>query len=496
MLILDSTTDYKAMLAEYSEGKEVTIRFPYPSKETLRTVNSFVAQVLSSRDRIFLLETIITILRECIFNAVKANAKRIYFEQSQIDITDQVRYNQQISKFKEEVILNFSELQPVLSASQYKAEFTISPGADGFSIRIENNVPILPAEGERIRQRMQNALKYNDFSEVYDEMYDDTEGAGLGIILTILLLRSSGINPESFTISSDGRSTIAKLIIPDHLRPHEMSTHVKSQIIEQIHVLPTFPQMTLELMEMCNKDDASLKKIGERIMSDPSLTADILKLANSAGFVATRKVDTINDALVRIGLKNLKNILLVASSRTILEKRFKKFEAIWAHCFRTAYYAKMIANLLKLPQAEDQAFICGLLHDMGKIVLLTVDLDLTNKIADIVSQHRIRTTTVIEEISIGISHSAIGKLIAEKWNFTEFLVQGIEFHHSPLMAKDEYRNIVYSTYLANLFCGVETKKYEYSYIDALVLERLGIADEAAAAALHQKLIELYDKQTI
>jgi HD-like signal output (HDOD) protein len=326
-------------------------------------------------------------------------------------------------------------------------------------------------------------------------MYDDTEGAGLGIILTILLLRNSGINPELFTITTDGKSTLAQLIVPDHLRPHEISTDVKRQIIEQIQVLPTFPQMTLELMEMCNKPDASLQKISDRIKSDPSLTADILKLANSAGFVATRKVDTINDALVRIGLKNLKNILIAASSRAILEKRFKKFEAIWAHCFKTAYYAKMIASTLKLPSTEDQAFICGLLHDMGKIVLLSVDLDLTNKIADIVAQHRIRTTTVIEEISIGISHSAIGKLIAEKWNFAEFLIQGIEFHHSPLQAKDEFRNIVYSTYLANLFCGVETKKYEYSYADSLVLERLGIADEAATAALHQKLIELYDKQS-
>ena len=220
--------------------------------------------------------------------------------------------------------------------------------------------------------------------------------------------------------------------------------------------------MTLEIMEMCNKPDASLQKIGEKIKNDPSLTADILKLANSAGFVATRKVDTINEALIRIGLKNLKNILIVASSKTILEKRFKKFEAIWTHCFKTAFYAKLIANTLKIPATEDQAFICGLLHDMGKIVLLSVDLDLTNKIAEIVAQHRIRTTTVIEEISIGISHSAIGRLIAEKWNFTEFLIQGIAYHHSPLLAKNEYKNIVYTTYLANLFCGVETKKYEYS----------------------------------
>jgi putative nucleotidyltransferase with HDIG domain len=496
MLILDSTTDYKSMLAEYSAGGEITIRFSYPSKETLRTINSLIAQILSSRDRIFLLETIITILRECIFNAVKANAKRLFFEQAGVNITDSQQYDKLIQRFKDDVIMSFNAMQATLTESKYKAEFIVIPGPESFTIKIFNNVPILPAEAIRIRERMQNAMKYNDFNEVYEDMYDDTEGAGLGIVLTMLLLKNSGINPKSFTLSSDGSLTLAQLIIPDQLRPQELSTDVKRQIAEQVRGLPTFPQMTLELMEMANHPDASLQKIGDRIKSDPSLTADILKLANSAGFVSTRKVDTINDALVRIGLKNLRNILIAASSRTILEKRFKKFEAIWAHCFKTAYYAKMIANQLKLPATEDQAFICGLLHDMGKIVLLTVDLDLTNKIADIVAQHRIRTTTVIEEISIGISHSAIGKLIAQRWNFNEFLIQGIEYHHSPLQAKEEFRNIVFATYLANLFCGIESKKYEYSFIDSLVLEGLGIPDEAAAEALHLKLKDLYDKQPV
>jgi putative nucleotidyltransferase with HDIG domain len=188
-------------------------------------------------------------------------------------------------------------------------------------------------------------------------------------------------------------------------------------------------------------------------------------------------------------------MLIAASSRTILEKRYKKFESIWNHCLKSAFYARSLAQLLGLRGVDDQAFICGLLHDMGKIVLLSVDLDITNKIAEIVQQHRIRTTTVIEEISIGISHSMIGKLIADKWNFADFLVEGIEFHHSPLQAKEENREIVYVTYLANLLCGVETKKYEYLYADSMVLDFLKIQDESALTDLHSKVTALYNEQT-
>jgi HD-like signal output (HDOD) protein len=494
MIVHDHTNDFKGLIAAFSSGEPVSIRFAFPGKDTLRTINSFTAQTLSGRDRIFLLESLITIIREGVYNAVKANAKRIYFEREGGQISDQSKYDEIMHEFKNKVIMNFPDMQSDLEMSSYRANFTLTQAADGISIVISNNVPLIPSERTRIDQRIAIAAKYSDFNEVYEEMYDDTEGAGLGIILTVLILKNSGIAPESYTITSDETSTTVSLFIPDTLRPHEFSSHLKVQIIEQISVLPTFPQTTVELLDMCDQPNASLQKLGDKIKTDPSLTADILKLANSAGFMSARKIDNISDALVRIGLKNLKFVLMAASSRTILEKRYKKFETIWQHCLKTAFYARTIALQLSLRGTEDQAFICGLLHDMGKIVLLSVDLDITNRIAEIVSQHRIRTTTVIEEISIGISHSSIGKLIAEKWNFADFLISGIEFHHSPLMARQEHKLVVFVTYIANLLCGVETKKYEYSYADAMVLETLGIADETALIALHQKLIPLYESQ--
>ena len=159
MLIHNYTNDYKSLLDEYNAGHDVTIRFSFPSKDTLRTINSFIAQILSAKDRIFLLETLVTILRECIFNAVKANAKRIYFERSGTDINNGVQYENLIQKFKDEVILNFSEMQPEMEASRYSADFTLSPADGHFTIKITNNVPIHPAEQERIMQRMTNATK-------------------------------------------------------------------------------------------------------------------------------------------------------------------------------------------------------------------------------------------------------------------------------------------------------------------------------------------------
>jgi len=493
MLVHGQIADYRDALTAYANGEPVTIRFAFPEKDTLLSINSLTAQILSKRDRIFLLESVITIIRECVFNAVKANAKRVYFEREGTVITNPAEYERLISAFKEKIMMNFPDMQSPLAMSVYRAEFTITGKSDGITISVTNNVPLLAPEKQRINERIANANKYNDFTEVYDEMYDDTEGAGLGIILTILILKNSGIT-NAFSINADDKNTTATVTIPDTLRPHELSTKVKAQIIEQISVLPTMPHTTVELINMCDNPNTQISKMSSKITSDPSLTADILKLANSAGFFASRKIDNINEALVRIGLKNLKFMLIATSSKTILEKRYKKFESIWNHCIKTAFYARTLAQQLGLRGVDDQAFICGLLHDIGKIVLLSVDLDITNKIAEIVQQHRIRTTTVIEEISIGISHSTIGKLIAEKWNFADFMIEGIEFHHTPHQSKPENRQVTYITYLANLLCGVESKKYEYLYADSIVLESLGIHDENELTVLHGKMAALYEAQ--
>lgn len=492
MLVQKSATDYRPLLAEFEKGNPVTVRFSYPSKDTLLTINSFMAQLLASRDRVFLLESVITILRESVFNAIKANAKRIYFESTGINISDHDEYQKMMAEFKSRVIINLSEMEAPMEMSRYTAEFIVQKNSnDDLTIAVENNVPLLPEEKARIEQRITAAYRYQDFNDVYEEMYDETEGAGLGIILTIMILKNSGIPTNLFKISSNSSVTRSELTIPGQLRPQEVHTNIKDQIIKQISMLPTFPGTTLELIQMCEDPGANMNNIAAKISTDPSLAADILKLANSAGFISSRKIDTISDALIRIGLKNLKFMLIAASSRTILEKRFKKFESIWSHCIKTAYYARLISIELGFKQNAEQAFIGGLLHDMGKIVLLSVDLDMTNRIAEIVEQHRIRTTTVIEEISIGISHSTIGKLIAEKWNFAGFIVQSIEYHHSPLRATGEYKNVVGIVYLANLLCGVETKKYEYSYADMMLLDSLGIKDEAALNAMHQKLMSQF-----
>lgn len=486
------TTNTPELISKIEKGETVTISFIYPDEKTMRYINSVFSKLLSKIDLVYLLDTIITIQREIIINAAKANAKRVYFKKLELDIHDAESYQKGIDQFKNEVVGDLDLIKADLQKSNLTIKLIIQKTDREILLTVTNNAAILPEELERIQLRMDRAKEYNDFSEAYDEVYDSTEGAGLGIVLVTLLLKNSGIGADSYTIKSEGDLTKCNLTIPFELKPAEITTNIKNQILELVQGLPTFPENIIQLQRLCCDPQASINEISDRIMLDPSLTSDVLKLSNSAGFITGKRIEKVSEAVVKIGLKNLNSILTASSARRILDTRFSKFEQVWSHCNKTAFYSRSIAMKFRFSKILENVFLAGLLHDLGKIVLLSTNLDLTNWIADIVDNRKIRTSTIMEEISIGISHPAIGELISNKWSFPEYLTETIRHHHSPTRAKEPYRDQAQVTYLANMLCGVESRKYDYSYVEESTLDHFSLKSPDELVRLHEDLKTQFD----
>ncbi len=473
--------------AKVARGEPFSFSFHYLSEDVVRYINALFAKILASMDQIFLLDTFITIIREVCINAVKANAKRVYFRTIGIDIDDRDRYPEGIELFKKNVIGHFETMEAGLKSSDYRVSFSIKKDQKGLVVQVLNNSIILPEEMARISMRMEKARYYEDFTEAYEEIYDDTEGAGLGIVLTVLLLKNSGIGVENYRIIRGEKDTKTLLAIPFELRPQEITTTIKKQILAEVEGIPTFPKYITELQQLCANPESSIGEISGKITVDPALSSDVLKLANSAGFISGKRIETMPEAIKNIGLKNLNAILLATSARSILDKRYSRFEQIWAHCNQVAFYARRIAMKYRLTRMVENAFLGGLLHDLGKIIMLSTDLGTTNKIADIVKDRKIRTSTVMEEISVGISHAHIGEMIALKWGFPDYLVESIRCHHTPLNAEEKHRDIVFIIYLANILCGIESRRYQLYYAEDEVLARFALSSDAAFNELHAEL---------
>ena len=470
------------------KGDDITVSFKFIDETTLLKINSVLLKILSRHGNVFLLETLITIIREIIFNAFKANLKRIYFENSGISITDTEKYDEHMAGFKDDFLYNLDEIRSdILMQNKYHISVTFNISGKQINFSVFNNVTIIEEEFKRIRDRIEQSKNFQNLADAYNDVYDSTEGAGLGLVLMIFLLRNSGIGADNLVINHNDKGVTVSIIIPEQLKAHDIVSDVKGKILDDVDSLPTFPENIIELQRLCNEKNATIDAISERISRDPSLTADVIKLSNSAGFVPGKKIVTIKDAVKIIGLKNLNLILTASATRKILENKYKKFEVIWEHCIRVAYYAREIAKLKAQNSLADSAFISGLLHDIGKIVLLSADPNIVNIISEITKNKQLRSSSILEEISIGVSHAEIGGLIARKWNFPDDLTKSIEYHHSPLNVEKDYRILTWTVYTANMFCGVETNKYSYYYLETDILKWLKISTMEELKAFHEKI---------
>ncbi len=484
-----------SQLAQQVEtGQTIGLTFHYHNKSNIQFIGSLIRKVLSKNNIIFLQDTLFTILREIIVNAVKANSKRFYFENQNLDIRNPDEYLEGMQNFKNFIVKNQDLVEQELKKSRYRVGLYLKKTGSGLKIYVRNNTPILDDELHRIHERIAKAKSYNDFSEVYGDVTDDSEGEGLGLLLTILFLRNSGIGENSLEIKTDGKMTQSSLLVPYQLKPASIVNEIQSQIIDEVKELPSFPEQIHELQRLCNDPDVTIKAVADRIILDPALTASILKLSNSAGFITRKRIESIEDAIKIIGFKNLKAILIASSARTIMDRKYSIYKQIWNHCNRVAYYARYIAVKFGYNKIVEHVYLSGLLHDLGKIVLLSTSSSLSNWISDITMNREIRTSTIIEELSIGISHSTIGELIAGKWNLPEYLVQTIANHHSPLNADKKYHPVVYIVYLANEFCNIEQKKYDYGYVEDEVLGLFGVDSEEKFTELHEELMNSYAEQ--
>lgn len=491
MLFIDGKTYSDRIL----KGEDVAFSLKFVDEKSLLLINAILVKILSAQGNIFLLETLITIIREIVFNAFKANLKRLYFEKSGVDLNDKARYAVLMENFKEDYLYRLDEIEGEITGQEnYTIQINFKKTDSSLKVTVFNNVEIIEEEYNRIKIRLEQAKKYQNLADAYNDIYDSTEGAGLGLALMVFLLKNSGIGVNNLSIFPESKGVTVSVTIPKQLKEENIISSVKKKVLDDVDMLPTFPENILELQNLCSRKDSTIDAISSKISQDPSLTADVIKLSNSAGFVPGKRIMTIKDAVKIIGLKNLNLILTASAAKTILQNKYKKFEAIWEHCIRVAYYSTLIAKS-KLPgPIADSAFTAGLLHDIGKIVLMSADDKIIHTISEITRNKQLRSSSILEEISVGISHAEIGGLIAEKWNFPSHLKLAIENHHSPLNIAGEYKELTFSVYLANMLCGIEKNKYSYYYLETDILEWLKINNIDELKNYHEKLKTNYANQ--
>ncbi len=231
-----------------------------------------------------------------------------------------------------------------------------------------------------------------------------------------------------------------------------MTTNLRD-LISSTNELAALPTTTVKLLELLEDLTVSAEKVLTVIGKDPSLTANLLKLCNSAYYGRRRQVGSVKEALVMLGNKTVVTLAFATSMGDVLRGQLTAYrlakDELWHHALATAHGASVLAEASGAGSMKDRAFTAGLVHDVGKLLLNSALVKQMNQLPPYSTSKQL---IAIEREILGFDHSEAGAALAEAWNFPEILVSAIFYHHRPEAAQGEVR-LLHWVAAANLIAG-------------------------------------------
>ena len=207
----------------------------------------------------------------------------------------------------------------------------------------------------------------------------------------------------------------------------------REEILNEIYKVQALPASAVNAVHKLRDENANLNAIADSLKTDPGLTANILRLANSAAFCSSRKLSSLNEAAMRLGAALLGQLILTASLPSAVRGEIKGYDMppgrLLAASLTSAFGVEELARVLRIPQPP-QAYTAGLLADIGKIVLGTyVNVDAAPILS--FAQRNNVSFDVAEREVLGTDHAEVGAALLERWKLPPELVEIVRWHHAP-----------------------------------------------------------------
>lgn len=225
---------------------------------------------------------------------------------------------------------------------------------------------------------------------------------------------------------------------------------ILQRIVSTIGELPASPAVITSVMNMTANLDSNVVDVSRILKSDSTLTAKVLKLANSSYYGRPKEVASVKEAILIMGFYAVRTLVIASSARSLFsgDEENGPVEKLWRHSFATAIAARQIASHLRHPQ-RDEVFIAALMHDIGKLVMLE---NLGFRYRDAIAQiERQQGSFIDEEYKLfGFTHVEVAKLLTTQWGLPPQLVDAVSGHHQlPGYRPDSPIPMAYIVHLAN-----------------------------------------------
>ncbi|MBN1844370.1 MAG: HDOD domain-containing protein [Sedimentisphaerales bacterium] len=275
-------------------------------------------------------------------------------------------------------------------------------------------------------------------------------------------------------------------------------------IIQQLDSLPTLPAVAARLLQITVRSDTQAAEVVGLIESDPALASKIIALATQAGRGVSKKTVSVSKAVVLLGFEAVRHAVLSIQVFEALgqageaETPFDR-QGFWRHSLAVACAARLLSRRMDAPVDPEEAFVCGLLHDLGKVAL---DASLPKSFARIVqlTESSLGNIAEMEQRILGIDHTVVGKRLAEKWSLPASIREAIWLHHQPpgsLPPSVEHRSVVQIVHLADLLVREQRIGYSGNHVmpesSLTVAQQLSCPPSAIEEAARRLVEEIQER---
>ena len=217
--------------------------------------------------------------------------------------------------------------------------------------------------------------------------------------------------------------------------------------------LPTIPVVATKVMQLIESEGVSAEELARVVSADPAVAARVLKISNSSFYGCQRQIQTLSHAIMMLGYNTLRSLVVAASVKQVYKPYGLTEKMLWEHSFGAGLAARLIANNTRLVN-EEEAFLGGLFHDIGKIIMNFFDKQQFQKVMEKCYNEEISFLEAEQQV-YSYNHAEVGGLVIKKWNFPEMLMKAVLQHHHFTFEKDEDPSQVKLTCivgLADIFC--------------------------------------------
>ena len=234
------------------------------------------------------------------------------------------------------------------------------------------------------------------------------------------------------------------------MRPRSRTFRLKAaRIVEITGDLPPMPHIAAEVISKLSEPDSTARDIHNLMQKDQALAARVLKVANSPYYGASRSISTLRDALMFMGFDAIRSLIMTAVMKGMFSSVSLTEKLIWEHTVGAGLAAKMISEEVRF-QRKDEAYLAGLMHDVGKAALLLRSPAVMREIMQEVYNDGADFFEV-ELRTLGFTHTDVGQMIADKWRFSLDIEDAIANHHQPGQARSA-PELTHIVSMANSIC--------------------------------------------